>query len=154
MGSNAPWVRIPRPPLHQPERRPHGANPEFRADRGVEIALHGNWVAIDARGRALVAQALHSSLGGTAASPDPLGRLAPHDELAVAVQWGLAMRLGQRLSGGVAAPLERTRLSIDDGAVTLHVGEGDAALYGDTVEKRHRALAAALGRDAVFAVAS
>ena len=27
------------------------ANPEFRAERGVEIALHGNWVAIDARGQ-------------------------------------------------------------------------------------------------------
>ncbi|KQN26239.1 exopolyphosphatase [Sphingomonas sp. Leaf33] len=124
------------------------ANPEFRAERGVEIALHGNWVAIDAKGRALVAQALHSSLGGESTSPDPLGRLAPHDELAVAVQWGLAMRLGQRLSGGVAAPLDRTRLSIDEDALLLHVPAADTALYGDTVEKRHRALAAAMGRQA------
>ncbi|WP_294294772.1 Ppx/GppA family phosphatase [uncultured Sphingomonas sp.] len=124
------------------------ANPEFRAERGVEIALHGNWVAIDARGRALVAQALHASLGGEATSPDPLGRLAPHDELAVAQQWGFAMRLGQRLSGGVAGPLERTRLSVDEGALMLHVTAADRALYGDTVEKRHRALAAAMGRQA------
>ncbi len=34
------------------------ANPEFRAERGVEIALHGNWVGIDATGRAIVAQAM------------------------------------------------------------------------------------------------
>ncbi|MFD1787195.1 Ppx/GppA family phosphatase [Sphingomonas floccifaciens] len=129
------------------------ANPEFRAERGVEIALHGNWIAIDARGRALVAQALHSSLGGEATSPDPLGRLAPHDELAVAVQWGLAMRLGQRLSGGVAAPLDRTRLTLDEQTLTLHVGAQDAALYGDTVEKRHRALASSMGRQARLAVA-
>ena len=60
------------------------ANPEFRAERGVEVALHGNWVAIDARGRALVAQMLHTSLGGGTDTPDPLGRLAPYDELALA----------------------------------------------------------------------
>ncbi|MDF7777171.1 Ppx/GppA family phosphatase, partial [Sphingomonas sp. AOB5] len=28
------------------------ANPEFRAERGIEIALHGNWVGIDPAGRA------------------------------------------------------------------------------------------------------
>lgn len=128
-----------------------GANPEFRAERGVEIALHGNWVAIDARGRALIAQALHTSLGGDSGSPEPLGRLAPHDELAVATQWGLAMRLGQRLSGGVSGPLERTSLSLDATGVTLHMAAEDAALYGETVEKRHRALAVALGREAATA---
>ena len=127
-----------------------GANPEFRAERGVEIALHGNWVAIDAHGRALVAQALHTSLGGDSSSPDPLGRLAPHDELAIATQWGLAMRLGQRLSGGVSGPLERTTLAIDGKTLALHVPAMDAALYGETVEKRHRALANALGREAVL----
>src|SRR3546814_7454236 len=40
------------------------ANPEFRAERGLDAALHGNWAAIDARGRARVAQALFTSLGG------------------------------------------------------------------------------------------
>ena len=121
------------------------ANPEFRAERGVEIALHGNWVAIDARGRALVAQALWTSLGGGTDSPDPLGRLAPHDELAIAARWGLAMRLGQRLSGGVAAPLQRTRMMLRDGAVVLERAEEDASLYGEAVERRHKALASALG---------
>lgn len=42
------------------------ANPDFRAERGVEIALHGQWVAIDPAGRALVAQALHTALGAEA----------------------------------------------------------------------------------------
>jgi len=127
------------------------ANPEFRAERGVETALHGNWVAIDARGRALVAQALHTALGGDAGSPDPLGRLAPHDELSLAARWGLAIRLGQRLSGGLSSPLERTSLTLEDEAVTLSVAPGDRALYGETVEKRHKALATALGRSAVLA---
>ncbi|WP_326524467.1 Ppx/GppA family phosphatase [Sphingomonas sp.] len=129
------------------------ANPEFRAERGTDIALHGNWVAIDARGRALIAQALHTSLGGGSDTPDPLGRLAPHDELALAVRWGFAMRLGQRLSGGVSGPLERTVLAIDGDTVTLAVPAADAALYGEAVEKRHRALAGALGRAARTATA-
>ena len=125
------------------------ANPEFRAERGVEIALHGNWVAVDGRGRALIAQALSTSLGGGTDLPDPLGRLAPHDELATAVRWGLAMRLGQRLSGGIAAPLQRSSLVLTDGKVMLVRDAADASAYGEAVERRHKALANAFGRSPV-----
>ncbi|WP_242139012.1 Ppx/GppA family phosphatase [Sphingomonas sp. TREG-RG-20F-R18-01] len=124
------------------------ANPEFRAERGVEIALHGNWIAVDARGRALMAQALFTSLGGGTDTPAPLAMLAPAADLKRAVLWGLAMRLGQRMSGGLEGPLQRTRL-LDDGAVlTLCVADADRALYSETVERRHAALATALARKA------
>ena len=126
------------------------ANPEFRAERGVEIALHGNWVAIDAAGRAQVAQALHASLGGGATPPEPIPRLLGKDRIDRATAWGLAIRLGQRLSGGLAGPLQRSRLSADAATVTLHLAAEDRALYGETVERRHAALAAALGRRASF----
>ena len=122
------------------------ANPEFRAERGLEIALHGNWVGIDGRGRALVAQALWTSLGGSTASPEPLTALAGEGALLRAKQWGLAMRLGQRMSGGLAGPLERSTLSADAASVQLALGGDDAGFYGEAVEKRHRALAAAMGR--------
>jgi exopolyphosphatase/guanosine-5'-triphosphate,3'-diphosphate pyrophosphatase len=122
------------------------ANPEFRAERGVEIALHGNWVAVDARGRALIAQALWTSLGGGAGTPEPLNVLAPAQDLRRAAQWGLAMRLGQRLSGGVAGPLERSKLGEDGSALTLHLAGADIALYGEAVQKRHAALAAICDR--------
>lgn len=124
------------------------ANPEFRAERGMDIGLHGNWVGIDARGRALVAQALHTSLGGNMLTPDPLPRLAGPEALQRAKHWGLAMRLGQRLSGGVAAPLRRSRLSLEGSALLLELDAGDAPLYGEAVEKRHKALASAMGREA------
>ena len=124
------------------------ANPEFRAERGVEIALHGNWVAIDAAGRAQIAQALFTSLGGGTTPPAPLSLLATPIELRAATIWGLAMRLGQRLSSGLAGPLERTRLSLDAKAVTLHLTAPDRAFYGETVQRRHAALATALGRAA------
>jgi exopolyphosphatase/guanosine-5'-triphosphate,3'-diphosphate pyrophosphatase len=40
------------------------AHPDFRAERGVDMALHGNWVGIDGPGRVMIAQALFSSFGG------------------------------------------------------------------------------------------
>ncbi|MGL4312655.1 MAG: Ppx/GppA family phosphatase, partial [Sphingomonas sp.] len=128
------------------------ANPEFRAERGVEIALHGNWVAIDAAGRAIMAQALFTALGGGTSTPDPLPLLASPADLARARQWGLAMRLGQRLSGGVAAPLQRSRLEADEAKLTLFLEQGDLPLYGETVERRHKALAAAFDRVAVMGI--
>ena len=122
------------------------ANPEFRDERGLEIALHGNWVAIDAAGRAQLAQALFTSLGGRVMPPDPIPQLASREAIERATAWGLAMRLGQRLSGGIAGPLQRSRISDDGEAVTLHLAPGDSALYGEVVERRHAALAAVLGR--------
>ena len=72
------------------------ANPEFRAERGMEIGLHGSWVGIDAAGRALLAQALHTALGGQLDTPEPLGMLAGPEALRRARLWGLAIRLGDR----------------------------------------------------------
>ncbi|TKD51186.1 Ppx/GppA family phosphatase [Sphingomonas baiyangensis] len=124
------------------------ANPEFRAERGIEVALHGNWVAIDAFGRAMLAQALFTSLGGGGASPDPLARLADPAALEAAINWGYAIRLGQRLSGGVAGPLDRSRLRRDGDRLVLDIDPPVAALYGEAVERRHKALAGALGLSA------
>ncbi len=121
------------------------ANPEFRAERGVEIALHGNWVAIDAAERAMLAQALHVSLGGSVVPPAAIASLADAAMIETANRWGLAIRLGQRLSGGIAAPLKRSRLVSGDGAVTLYLEAADRALYGDAVERRHSALAVRMG---------
>ena len=126
------------------------ANPEFRAERGVEVALHGAWVAIEPAERAQLAQALFTSLGGGTRFPDPLPRLADPESLTRAVGWGHAIRLGQRLSGGTAGPLERTSLAIDGDTVTLTIPSADRSLYGETAEKRHQALAAALGRRAAI----
>lgn len=121
------------------------ANPDFRSERGVEIALHGQWVAIDPAGRAMLAQALHTALGGGSDTPAPLATLASPDQLQTARRWGLAMRVGQRLSGGVNGPLERTRLERSEEAIHMRYAPADAALYGEAVEKRHKALAAAFG---------
>jgi exopolyphosphatase/guanosine-5'-triphosphate,3'-diphosphate pyrophosphatase len=127
------------------------ANPEFRAERGMEIALHGNWVAIDAAGRAILAQALYTALGGGLGTPEALAMLADAESLARARLWGLAIRLGQRLSGGVAAPLKRSRVALE-ATLTLTLDQKDEALYGEAVEKRHKALAAMFGKGPVLEV--
>ena len=122
------------------------AHPDFRAERGVEMALHGNWVGIDVCGRVMVAQALFSNFGGGRDFPDKrVAALCSPTALERASRWGLAMRLGQRLSGGLAVTLERSRLSRDGDILRLTLPEGEEALYGETVDRRFRKLASALG---------
>ncbi len=122
------------------------AHPDFRAERGIDMALHGNWVAIDAPGRVMLAQALFTSFGGGSALPYAgIAALCTAAQLERASYWGLAMRLGQRLSGGVAAGLERSRLTRADGALRLELDRADAALCGEAVERRLKTLAGALG---------
>jgi exopolyphosphatase/guanosine-5'-triphosphate,3'-diphosphate pyrophosphatase len=123
------------------------ANPDFRAERGIDMALHGNWVGIDGPGRVMIAQALFANFGGRGFDDFEVASLCSAQELRRASHWGLAMRLGQRLSGGVAASLERSRLALKDGLLRLELRKGDEALYGETVERRLHSLAAALGKE-------
>jgi exopolyphosphatase / guanosine-5'-triphosphate,3'-diphosphate pyrophosphatase len=120
------------------------ANPEFRAELAFETGTHGNWVGIDARGRALLGQALFSAFGGGASFVPSLTGLAGEADLRRAVRWGLAIRLGQRLSGGVADPLRRSALRVDGRSLQLVLEPEDGALLGDAVDKRFRQLAAEL----------
>jgi len=129
------------------------ANPGFRADRGIEMALHGNWVAITAAERVIMAQALTSNFGREKLPDSKLAQLCTDDELRRAHHWGLAMRLGQRLSGGVASVLEHTGLSADGGTIRLHVLRAEQALVGEPVKRRLARLGEALGCDTEIVVA-
>ena len=120
------------------------AHPDFRAERGLEMALHGNWVGVDACGRVMIAQALFANFGGGRLPEKAVAALCPPALLERATLWGLAMRLGQRLSGGLAASLERSTLSCGDGVLRLALRKGEEALYGETVDRRLKRLAAAL----------
>jgi exopolyphosphatase/guanosine-5'-triphosphate,3'-diphosphate pyrophosphatase len=122
------------------------AAPDFRADRGVELALHGNWTGINAAERVMMAQALSSNFGRDKL-PDPqVARLCTPDQLRRALRWGLAMRLGQRLSGGVGAILERTSLRLTANEVQLVLPRRDQGLHADTVSRRLTRLAEEFGR--------
>jgi exopolyphosphatase/guanosine-5'-triphosphate,3'-diphosphate pyrophosphatase len=121
------------------------ANPDFRAERGVEIALHSSWVGITAAERAMLGQALYSHFGGGVTAPVDLDRIATPQALRRAALWGLAIRLAQRLSGGVEGPLAISHLERHGDRIDLHLRDGDADLYGETVERRLRNLAQAMG---------
>jgi exopolyphosphatase/guanosine-5'-triphosphate,3'-diphosphate pyrophosphatase len=129
------------------------ANPGFRADRGIEMALHGNWVAVNPAGRVIMAQALSANFGRDRLPDARLGQLCKEEQLKRAHCWGQAMRLGQRLSGGVGSVLKRTSLADVNGAVQLTVRRGEEALIGDQVQRRLVRLAELLGREPVVATA-
>ena len=127
------------------------SNPGFRADRGIEMALHGNWVAVNPWGRVVMAQALAASFGRDRLPDDRLTQLCKDQQLTRAHCWGAAMRLGQRLSGGVGSVLKRTSLVARNGAIELSVRRGEEALIGDQVERRFIRLAELLGCKPVIA---
>ena len=121
------------------------ANPDFRAERGTEIGLHGNWRGIDIPGRILLARALHAGFGGNDADFPAMGALVGAERLARARQWGLAIRLAQRLTGGVEAPLKGSAIGREDDRLVLRLNPGWHHLAGESVERRLRSLAQALG---------
>lgn len=121
------------------------ASPDFRAERGLEIALHGNWVGIDAVGRSMIGQALYTNFGG-GPRPFPLDRhVASEAMLDRAIGWGLAMRLAQRLAAGTHDVLRRSSLKRSGPALELVLQDRDRALMGEVVDRRLRRLAQHLG---------
>lgn len=122
------------------------ANPAFRADRAIELALHGNWVGIDAPGRVMVAYALAASFGHDVLPAPKISQLCSDKMLKRAHEWGLAIRLGQRLSGGVGTILDQSRLSLDGDKLKLRLQSGHGALAGERVGRGLGRLAEALGK--------
>lgn len=126
------------------------ANPDFRAARAVDAALHGPWVAITLPERAILAAALQACFGG-GEEDDPAngdGRwreLAHAHDLQRARAWGLALRLGQRLSGGAAGPIARSSLERDGETLRLRMPADQMALMAPPVRRRLKALAEAMG---------
>lgn len=119
------------------------AHPDFRAERAVEMALHGNFVGIDACGRSMLGQSLCHVFGNDYQLPGKIAALLSPEEMARAAAWGRAIRLAQRLSGGAEAGLARTRLSLEGGELLLAV-DGPAESVGESSAKRLNQLAAAL----------
>ena len=124
------------------------AHPDYRAERAVDLALHGNWVGIDARGRALIGRALFTAFGGNGDFDPAIAALLSERNLARGEGWGRAIRLAMRFSGGTEKVLRSTSLRRDDGKLVLCLPESQYVLYAPPVQKRHEQLAATLGLEA------
>ena len=122
------------------------AHPDYRAERAVDLATHGNWVGIDARGRAILGRTLCAAFGGELGSGGLKALLSPAaDERAG--QWGRAIRLAQRLSAGTEQVLRHTALSLRGRTIVLTVAPRHRALYAEAVERRLDQLGTSLGRE-------
>jgi exopolyphosphatase/guanosine-5'-triphosphate,3'-diphosphate pyrophosphatase len=124
------------------------ANPDYRPQRAIDMALHGQWSGIDLADRIILAQMLYAASGGSGRAVVPTPALDLNDRLNRATLVGLAIRLAQRLSGGAPGPLLQTELAKTDSAVTLTFARGAETLAGEQVSKRLRQLANALGLSA------
>ena len=122
------------------------AHPDYRAERAVDLATHGNWVGIDARGRAILGRTLCTAFGGEISSTGLKSLLSPAEDER-AGQWGRAIRLAQRLSAGTEAVLRHTSLSLRARKIVLSVSLRHRALYAEAVERRLTQLGTALGRE-------
>jgi exopolyphosphatase/guanosine-5'-triphosphate,3'-diphosphate pyrophosphatase len=128
------------------------SNPEFRALSGEELALHGTWVGVTAKDRAILAAALYASFGGDQSDLGNFLPLVDEDVAARARIWGLAIRLGNRLSAGATGILERCSLRIRDDKLRLTIPMELQSLDSSSVRRRLLRLAKALDlpHDVVF----
>lgn len=124
------------------------AHPDYRAERAVDMALHGNWVGIDSHGRAVLGRALCSAFGGDGGFSAEVAKLLKPGEVDRVIAWGRAIRLAQRISGGTEALLRRTSIDLAAGRVVLTIPEKYRVLYSSAVERRLAQLARSLKRDA------
>ena len=122
------------------------AHPDYRAERAVDMAIHGNWVGIDAHGRAILGRALCSAFGGDGGFSARLAALIKDDELQRVIAWGRAIRLAQRISGGTEPLLRKTSIGLAAGRVLLTIPEKYRALYSEAIERRLVQLGKALDR--------
>jgi exopolyphosphatase/guanosine-5'-triphosphate,3'-diphosphate pyrophosphatase len=118
--------------------------PNMRVRHATDWALDKRWVALDHRGRAIIATALRASCG----KPDVMPTLVPlagAEALREAAGWGLAIRLCRRIGAGSRISLLTSSLTRENGTLVLWLEESRAQLATDSVLGDLRALAGWLG---------
>ncbi|MEP0391927.1 MAG: Ppx/GppA family phosphatase [Erythrobacter sp.] len=120
--------------------------PNIRLPQAIDWALHKRWIAVDGKERAMLAAAIAAN-GNALDLPTEVTALASSDALEEAICWGLAVRLARRLGAGSRRSLQESRLSAENGVLTLRLGHSQAALFGFTPEKDMKLLAGRLGLD-------
>ncbi len=120
------------------------SHPEYRGKHAAELALEGSWPGVNATDRAIMACALYAANGGKRPRPPLFDLLAPNEKLDRAQQWGLAIRLAQRLDGGTGVALKDVMLKRKDGLATLKYADDFQHLNSAVVKRRLKRLNEAL----------
>jgi len=120
--------------------------PNVRPSHVVDWALHKRWIALDPRGRAMLAVAIAAN-GNRLDLAEKLSDLASKDDFETAVSWGLATRFARRIGARSPRSFQVTRLSLDSDKLVLSLAESHKALFGVPNEKDIKLLADRLGVD-------
>ena len=126
-------------------------HPDYRAEQALRMILFMPLPGLDHAERAFLAATLHARYGGN----DPgetVRRLLDDEQLATARSVGLALRLGNTLSGGVPGLLSGAKLGLENGTLHMTVGRKSAPRLGESVQRRLDALGKALGKKAEIRV--
>lgn len=118
--------------------------PNIRHPQAIAWALHKRWIAIDAKGRAMLAAAI-SANGNRFDLPEEFYAMASKEALDEAIAWGLAIRLARRLGARSPRSLQVSRLVLDEQNLILRLAQSHEALFGIATEKDMKLLAGHLG---------
>ena len=124
------------------------ANPDYRGEQSLNIIANASFIGVDHPGRAYLALAVayrHMGLSDDDVSPR-LRELASSRMIDRARILGGAMRLAYLVSAAMPGVLPRTPLICRSGLLTITIPKDLAALAGDRLFNRLRALARIIGR--------
>ena len=120
--------------------------PNIRHPQATEWALHKRWIAVDGKGRAMLAAAIAAN-GNRLDLSDEVRELASKEALDEAIGWGLAVRLARRIGARSPRSLRVSRLVVDEKKLVLRLAKSHRALFGVSTEKDMRLLSGHLGLD-------
>ncbi|MFQ5533968.1 MAG: Ppx/GppA family phosphatase [Sphingomonadales bacterium] len=122
-------------------------HPDYRAELILGQIMNGQFVSLDHPGRAFVGLALFICYGGSlnSNSVQRVTALLNREQIVIAQRIGVALRLGQRISGGTEGLLHKCGLVASDRELALKVPHGRGHLVGEVAARRLKALGQTLG---------
>jgi len=129
-------------------------HPDDRASGTFSQVVHGPFAAVSHRDRALIATAIFHRYSGDEdfARSTGIAALLDVEDTKLALQIGLAARLGFALSGSAVGQLPEYRLRLGENRLALYIPATQKAVAGEPVQKRLSALAQAWDRKAEVSV--
>ncbi len=129
------------------------AHPDYRGEQSMNIIAHGGFIGIDHPGRAYLALSVfyrHVGLVMDDELSPRLRELASTRMLDRARVLGAALRLAYVVSAAMPGVLIHTPLAVERHRLALHLPGEFAALAGERILNRQRALARLIGREPVM----